>query len=78
MDKIEELVERRAIALRKEMGYDAEPWETSLLKKLWLGRAVAVLNDPDLALIDQTCYAYPERGKKLAYVIPLAKELERG
>ena len=26
---------------------------------------------PALALIDQTCFTYPETGKKLAYVIPL-------
>ncbi len=35
-----------------------------------------VLNDPDLYVIDKTCYTYPETGKKLAYIIPLREAIK--
>ena len=81
MDKVDELVERRAIALRRVVTHMREAsWEDCHIKDIWKEWVRAVLDDPDLALIDR------ERNKERYLVnrmaiIPLAdilKEKENG
>ena len=78
--KIKELKERvRLTDEEVEAAWDSIPLytEDDVGRKFAIAKAQLnkVLEDKDLYLIDQTCYTYPETGKKLAYVIPLADAL---
>ena len=79
MNKVEEQIENTIEVICEAcMPYICTYWEmepTVRLKQCkplrdWIDRIIT----DDLALIDQTCYTYPETGKKLAYVIPLKEE----